>query len=38
LFGGLAPAVAMIMRPGFFELQIKTLFQHAWSEAERDLG
>jgi len=24
--------------PGFFELQIKTLFQHAWSEADYDLG
>ncbi len=24
--------------PGFFELQVKTLFQHAWSEAEHDLG
>ena len=22
----------------FFEQQIKTLFQHAWSEAEHDLG
>jgi putative GTP pyrophosphokinase len=24
--------------PAFFELQVKTLFQHAWSEAEHDLG
>ena len=24
--------------PNFFELQVKTLFQHAWGEAEHDLG
>lgn len=24
--------------PGFFELQVKTLFQHAWSEASHDLA
>jgi putative GTP pyrophosphokinase len=26
------------MIPQFFELQVKTLFEHAWSEAEHDLG
>lgn len=26
------------MSPDFFELQVKTLFQHAWSEAHHDLG
>jgi putative GTP pyrophosphokinase len=24
--------------PSFFEIQIKTLFQHAWSEADHDLA
>lgn len=24
--------------PEFFEIQIKTVFQHAWSEANHDLG
>src|SRR6266702_2597466 len=26
------------MIPRFFEMQVKTLFEHAWSEAEHDLG
>jgi len=32
--GGIEPS----MVPSFFELQVKTMFQHAWSEAEHDLG
>jgi putative GTP pyrophosphokinase len=32
--GGSSAKVA----PGFFELQVKTLYQHAWSEANHDLG
>ncbi len=32
------PTVDLNDVPPFFELQIKTLFQYAWSEAEHDLG
>lgn len=32
------PTIDKDLIPQFFELQVKTLFQHAWSEAEHDLG
>ncbi|MEX2167670.1 MAG: hypothetical protein WD851_00040 [Pirellulales bacterium] len=32
------PSVNQSQIPRFFELQVKTLFQHAWSEANHDLG
>lgn len=32
------PGVDRARVPRFFELQVKTLFQHAWSEANHDLG
>lgn len=31
-------SVDLSIIPRFFELQVKTLFQHAWSEADHDLG
>lgn len=34
--GTAVPLKGMI--PRVFELQVKTLFEHAWSEAEHDLG
>jgi putative GTP pyrophosphokinase len=32
------PSLDKTLIPEFFELQLKTLFQHAWSEANHDLG
>jgi putative GTP pyrophosphokinase len=32
------PALDRALIPEFFELQVKTLFQHAWSEANHDPG
>ncbi len=32
------PGIDQNLVPEFFELQVKTLFQHAWSEANHDLG
>jgi putative GTP pyrophosphokinase len=32
------PSIDGNLMPQFFELQVKTLFQHAWSEANHDLG
>ena len=31
-------SISLDIVPEFFELQVKTLFQHAWSEAEHDIG
>ena len=33
-----ATQIDKTLLPQFFELQVKTLFQHAWSEANHDLG
>lgn len=36
--GLLDKSIDKTLVPEFFELQVKTLFQHAWSEANHDLG
>jgi len=36
--GAVPAGIATDSAPPFFELQIKTLWQHAWSESEHDLG
>lgn len=32
------PGIALANAPRFFELQVKTLFQHSWSESNHEIG